>query len=79
MARTKGSKGLSKQKHDMIRVGLKLGIQQKDIAILIGVTKAAVSAAKKRMQADGTIECIPFDSDVIQRLFEELARNGSDK
>lgn len=77
MARTAGAKGLTKHKLDIIRVGLKFGIQQKDIAQAMGVTKAAVSAAKKRMEADGTLDTIPFDQDVIRDLFLKVASNAS--
>lgn len=79
MARTAGAKGLSNHKLDMIRVGIKLGLQQKGIAHLIGVTPAAVSLAKQRMKFDGTLDQIPFDSDVIKAIFEGLAENGSNK
>lgn len=76
MARTPGAKGLSQYQLDTIRVGVKLGRPQAEIARVLGRTKQAVHQAKKRMEREGTIDIIPFDLSLIEALFEG-SKNGS--
>lgn len=76
MARTRGAKGLTQYQLDTIRVGVKLGKPQAEIARILGRTKQAVHQAKKRMEGEGTIDQIPFDLSLIEKLFDG-GRNGS--
>ncbi|MEY8798954.1 MarR family transcriptional regulator [Leisingera sp. XS_AS12] len=76
MARTPGAKGLTPHQLDVIRVGVKLGKKQAEIARILGRTKQAIHQAKKRMEAEGTIETIPFDLSLIEQLFDG-GRHGS--
>ena len=75
MARTKGSKGLKPAQLDQIRLGLKIGMTQRQIADRLGVTIQAISAAKRRMEKDGSLDQMPLGADLVVALFER-ASNG---